>query len=263
MPKWPFTLTVVPKRVLAARRPAEDRSAGPAVDAARETFDPVAPDVGERRLGWLVAAIAIVAVMILAATLTSLPGLRGSAEPSGVPGAPAASWAGRDPVDRATPGPAGSLPTGPVAAPSAGGGGDPAAAPPAVNGPGRAPTPAGPAATTAPGATAGPATTTPAATGGSGADLLDVQTAIADLSAEIRRQVDAGQLDPTAGSDLQSKVQQVAREVSDGDWSSARYYAGRIRDKLDKYRYDGLVTSTGYQALISRLDVLDDALSTT
>ncbi|HEU4347198.1 MAG TPA: hypothetical protein VFR35_05360 [Actinoplanes sp.] len=88
-----------------------------------------------------------------------------------------------------------------------------------------------------------------------------MKAALVDLSAAIRRQVDAGQLDPTAGYDLQGKVYQVAREVSEGHWAAARYYADRIREKLRKYRDDGMLTSTGYQALIARVDVLDDALA--
>lgn len=257
------------KRLLADRRPAEDGSAGPTTTADDATLSPVAPDPGERRLGWLVAAIAIVAVVVLAATLSRLPGLRGSVHPSAVPAAPAASWAGDDSAGHTSPGPAGGTPTGSVAAPPpAGGPGDPEAPPaaagglPAATAAGQAAAPTGPAATTAPGGTAGPATTSPAGTDGSVPDLPPgVQTAIDDLSAEIRRQVNAGQLDPTAGYDLQGKVQQVAREVSEGDWAAARYYAGRIRDKLGKYLDDGTLTSTGYQALVRRLDVLDEALS--
>jgi hypothetical protein len=122
----------------------------------------------------------------------------------------------------------------------------------------------------APGGTAGsgitaPATGDPPATTAEPLPTItiapDVKAALADLSAEITYRVDAGQLDPVAGDDLQSKVKQVAREVSEGNWAAARYYADRIREKLRKYRDDGTVTSTGYQALIARVDVLDAALS--
>jgi hypothetical protein len=270
-------LTVVLNRVLADRRQSEDDQAAP---AAREgdAGDPVAPDLGERRLGWLVAAAAIAVVVVLAATLSRLPGLRGSPDPSALQGAPAVSGAGDAPAaGDATPGPAGSTSTGTLEAPLLEGGpGDPAAAPGARGGPltpaaaGSAAGVPGPGATAAPGGTAAAKTTAPAATGGPEAtaepvpttDLPpDVQAALAELSAAIRQQVAAGQFDRYAGDDLQGKVHQVAREVSEGDWAAARYYAGRIRDKLGKYRDDRRLTSTGYQVLVARVDALNDALS--
>ena len=87
------------------------------------------------------------------------------------------------------------------------------------------------------------------------------QAAIADLRAEIREQAYAGQLDPQAGLDLLDKVDQIAHEVSEAHWAAARDLVHKVRDKLDKLRHDGLLTSTGYQTLIVRVDVLDKALA--
>jgi hypothetical protein len=51
------------------------------------------------------------------------------------------------------------------------------------------------------------------------------------------------------------------REVQEGDLAAARYYTDRLREKIGKYRDDGRLSSTGYEALIARVDVLDDALN--
>ena len=131
--------------------------------------------------------------------------------------------------------------------------------------PGQAATP-GASTTTAPAGGAGsgvtsPAPNDPATTPAPTTLPPDVRAALSDLSAEINIQVAAGQLDPVAGNDLQGKVHQVAREVSEGDWAAARYYAGRIRVKLGKYLDDGMVTSSAYRALITKLDAVDAALS--
>ena len=136
---------------------------------------------------------------------------------------------------------------------------------PSAGVPGQAATP-GASTTTAPAGAAGsgtasPAPNNPTTTAAPTALPPDVQAALNDLSAEISDQVAARQLDPVAGDDLQGKVHQVAREASEGDWTAARYYAGRIRDKLRKYLDDGFVTSAGYRALISKLDAVDAALS--
>jgi hypothetical protein len=259
-------LTVVIKRVLADRQ-AEDGPATPATGPDGRPSHRVFLDRDERRLGWFVAAIAITGVaVVLTVTLSRPSGLGGSADLSALPDAPAASWAGVPAAGDTGPAPAGSTPPGSVPTPAPGLPGGPAAAP--ATGAVAASPKAG--ATATPGGMAGPATTAAAATDGPRATTEPVpttdpppyvQATLADLSAEISRQVDAGQLDPTTGYDLQSKVHQVAREVSEGDWAAARYYAGRIRDKLRKYRDDGMLTSTGYQALIGRVDVLDNALA--
>jgi hypothetical protein len=270
-------LTVVLKRVLSDCRQADEELGAPAAAPVGDTSYPVTPDLAERRLGWFLAAAAIAVVVVLAATLSKLPGLRESPDQSLLGAPPGASVAGDAPVaDDARLGPAGSTPTGSVEGPvPVGGPGNPAAAPGAPGGP-LTPTAAGPVAglpgpaTAARGGTTAPQTTAPAATDTPHATANPVpttdlppaaQVALAELSAAIRQQVIAGQFDPDAGTDLQGKVHQVAREVSDGDWAAARYYAGRIREKLRKYRDDGRLTSTGYQTLIARLDVLDDALA--
>jgi hypothetical protein len=269
-------LTVVLKRVLADRRQAEDERPAPAAAPVGDEY-PVAPDLGERRLGMFVVVVVVAVVVVLTATLSRLPGFWGSPDPSTVQGVPDASAAGdASSAGDATLGPAGGTPTGSgTALPPAGAPRNPAAAPGAPDGPrtsraalatGGPAAPPGPGATAAaPGGTTQPGTTAPAAIDEPEATAEpvqpDVQAALADLSAAIHRQVDAGQLAPFAGDELQSKVHQVAREVGEGNWAAARYYADRIREKLRKYREDGYLTSTGYQALIARLNVVDDALS--
>jgi hypothetical protein len=119
--------------------------------------------------------------------------------------------------------------------------------------------------TTDPTATVAPTTpaptTTVAPTASAAPILAEVQAAVSDLSAEIRTQVNAGQLTSTAATDLQGKANKISSAATVGDWTTARNYAAAVREKLGKYLASGTVTATGYQALIARLDVVDAALS--
>lgn len=166
----------------------------------------------------------------------------------------------------------------PTAPPATGGAslgpnGTPGSAPPAPSVTPRRPDPfALPGATAPPGANGG----TPVPTGTSAAPAGSEQTvspvptaaprpdasaAIADLRAEIQEQELAGELHPDAADDLRSKVDQVLREANEADWPAARYYAGKIREKLGKLLDYGTVTLVGYQALTAQVDVLDRALT--
>jgi len=239
---------------VADSRPDEDRP------------DPAAPpvgrsDLGERRLGWLAVAGAVAVVVVAAMALTSLPRLRGSARSPIA--APAATVPAADPA-----GPPSAAP--PVAAeavrPSPQKSGQPDT-PPAV---GTQPTvPVGTLLPPAPIAAPGPETTTqplpglPAPTAKPVPTTVPppgIQAAIADLRAEIRKQVNAGNLEPSASGDLQSKVNQVAREANEGDVAAARSHAVKVREKLGKYRDGGMVTAAGYQALVARVDAVISAL---
>jgi hypothetical protein len=206
-------------------------------------------------------AAALVAVLVLAVLLSRLSSLRGSPDSADVRGAPGASAEANIPV-----GPLSSTPAGSANTPA------PTERQPAS--PGLAPgTGAGPSVPTGPAAPGGavglpgparPATAGPQATAGPAAPVNpppDVQAAIADLRSAVRQQIDTGQLDAGAGDDLLSKVDQIAREVSEGDRAAARTYADRMRDKLGKYRDDGALTPAGYQALTARLGALDEALA--
>ena len=88
-----------------------------------------------------------------------------------------------------------------------------------------------------------------------------MQAAVADLSAAIREQVNAGQLASSSADELQGKVNKIGEAARAGDWAKARNYAAEVRARLGKYRDAGTVTATGYQVLIARLNVVDDALS--
>jgi hypothetical protein len=247
-------LTVVLRRVVADSRPDEDRPAPAAPPAVRA-------DLGERRLGWLAVAAAVAVVVVAAMAVTSLPTLRGSARSTiAVPAATAPA------VDSA--GPLSAPP--PVAAeaarPSAQKSGQPDT-PPAA---GTQPTvPVGTLLPPAPTAAPGPETTTqplpgvPVPTAKPVPTTVPppgIQTAIADLRAEIRKQVNAGNVEPSASGDLQSRVNQVAREANEGDVAAARSHAVKIREMLGKYRDGGMVTAGGYQALVARVDAVISAL---
>jgi hypothetical protein len=104
-------------------------------------------------------------------------------------------------------------------------------------------------------------TATVAPTSTAASRLAKVQAAVADLSDAVREQVNTGQLTSSSGYELQGKVNKIGETASAGDWAKARDYAAEVRERLGKYRDSGTVTATGYQVLIARLDVVDDALS--
>ena len=81
------------------------------------------------------------------------------------------------------------------------------------------------------------------------------------MSAAIGEQVNAGQLASSSAEELQGKVDKIAEAARTGDWAKARNYAAEVRERLGKYLDAGTVTATGYQVLIARLNVVDDALS--
>ena len=104
----------------------------------------------------------------------------------------------------------------------------------------------------------GTATTAPAPITGLPPDL---QAAIAGVRAAIRHQIDIGQLDPYAGAALLRKVNQVARELSERDWTAAFSTGAQMWEMLDTYRKDGRLTSTGYQAIVATLEKVHDVLT--
>jgi FIMAH domain len=251
-------LIVVLRRVVADRREDRDRP----VASSPEPSPTVHPDLGERRLGWLAVTAAITVMVVAGVVLTSLPRLRGSVHPSAAQNATPPAAVSTGPLSSTPPASAGAQPR------SGQQPGQPDT-PPAADA--QLPVPVGTLLPTAPLATPGPDTTTWALpTGVPPPTALPVpttlappgiQAAIADLRGEIRKQVDAGNLDPAVGEDLQGKVSQVAREVNEGDRAAALEYARKIREKLGKYRNDGTLTSAGYQALVARVDTIIGALN--
>ena len=119
--------------------------------------------------------------------------------------------------------------------------------------------------TTAPTATVAPTTTSPtvtvAPTTTTASRLAQVEAAVADLSTAIGEQVNAGQLASSSAEELQGKVDKIGEAARAGDWAKARNYAAEVRERLGKYLDAGTVTATGYQALIARVNVVDQALS--
>jgi hypothetical protein len=250
-----------PPQQLAAQQPSTAPSAAAGTGGtlgARDAADPRWRDSAERRLGWIAVAASITVVGALAGTLSTLPMRRDVIE------APASQ---QPPIMTLAPGTAAASPaTDPSAAAVT-------APPPPLRSAGTAAALGASSSTPSmarPGGARGqragvpvtidvPPTTAPPV--GATTHTSGIQTAVAAMRAAIRYQVDSGHLDPVAGADLHSKVDQVAREASEGDLTRARYYAGRIRDKLGKYRDDRLLTPDAYQMLIAHLDVLDQALA--
>jgi serine/threonine-protein kinase len=104
--------------------------------------------------------------------------------------------------------------------------------------------PAGPAAP----ATTGP--TTPAsptvAPGGT------VEAALATLQAQVL----AGQVDDKAASDLNDRLDEIARYLADGQPVNAAKKAEEARRKLAEFRRDGRITTAAYQAMLPSLEQL-------
>ena len=225
---------------MLSRLPPDDTTA----TADGRAADPAPPDGGERRLGWIAASIAVAAVVVVGATLSTLLPVRDRAD---VPASHSETVATA--ILDASSAPAGTPPPGSAvrvpAAPQTDGAGD-VVAPLTVAG-------------TAPGRSRPPATARPranATTAPAPATRLppDVQAAIAAVRAAIQHQVDTGQLDPYAGAQLLGKVDQVARALGEGDWTAAATYDSSIWERLRVYREEGKVTTTGYQAIVAALE---------
>jgi hypothetical protein len=215
------------------------------------------PDRGERRLGWIAVASAVVALMAVGAALSTLPLIRSAGDLSAPP--PVTATAA---VPDASPAPGGTPPTRSAATAPVRTGRP--AAPVAAAGDVLAPStvvatavqPSRPPTRVRPGANA---TTAPAPVTGLPSDL---QAAIATVRTTIQRQIDTGQLDRYAGADLLDKADQVARNLSRGDWAAALNYASKLWETLGNYRQDGKLTATGYKAIVSAVDQVRAALTT-
>ena len=79
----------------------------------------------------------------------------------------------------------------------------------------------------------------------------------------IRRQVDAGNLNPTAAPDLYKKVDDISRATQDGKPGDAAKKTQDFRNKLTELHESGPLTTVGYVELNAELDRLVDALSLT
>lgn len=79
---------------------------------------------------------------------------------------------------------------------------------------------------------------------------------IAAMRASIQRQVHAGQLNPTAAEDLHKKIDELARAVNTGDTNETGKKTEDLREKLDRLRHDGKLSSIGYDELVAYLDQL-------
>ncbi|MGW5667491.1 protein kinase domain-containing protein [Micromonospora sp. NPDC003776] len=77
---------------------------------------------------------------------------------------------------------------------------------------------------------------------------------IAGMRQSIRRQVDAGRLNPDAARDLHTKVDAIAKAIAENDPDQAEDQLKKLRDKLGELRRDGKLTTDGYDALTADAD---------
>ena len=77
---------------------------------------------------------------------------------------------------------------------------------------------------------------------------------IAAMRLSIQEQVDTGNLNPDMASDLFKKVDEIAKELNEGDEEEAAKKINDLRNKLTSLRRDGKLTDTGYDTLIRDVD---------
>ncbi|MGC1210991.1 MAG: serine/threonine-protein kinase [Micromonospora sp.] len=70
----------------------------------------------------------------------------------------------------------------------------------------------------------------------------------------IQEQVDTGQLNPDAAKDLHTKVDAIAKEITEGDPDQAEEQIKKLRDKLDELLRGGKLTAAGYDDLSAAVD---------
>jgi serine/threonine protein kinase len=83
---------------------------------------------------------------------------------------------------------------------------------------------------------------------------------LAALRGVIDKQRQAGHLDGRTVDELTKKLEEVEREVDEGDMGKAAEKLADLRGKLDKLRRDGKITTAGYDAVQASLTQLADTL---
>jgi serine/threonine-protein kinase len=83
---------------------------------------------------------------------------------------------------------------------------------------------------------------------------------LAALRGVIEKQRQAGHLDGKTIDELTKKLEEVEREVDEGDMGKAAEKLADLRSKLDKLHRDGKITTAGYDAVQASLTQLADTL---
>jgi serine/threonine-protein kinase len=81
--------------------------------------------------------------------------------------------------------------------------------------------------------------------------------------AAIQNELDAGQLDRDAARDLNSRLDDVARRIAEGDGEEAAGKLADLRRRLGDLRNRGKITEAGYEAVLARLNQLAATLPAT
>ncbi len=77
------------------------------------------------------------------------------------------------------------------------------------------------------------------------------------MRVSIQRQVDTGHLASGASGDLFKKVDEIARERNEGDFTEAAKKVGELRHRLGDLLDDGKLTAAGYDELIAGVEALE------
>jgi eukaryotic-like serine/threonine-protein kinase len=84
---------------------------------------------------------------------------------------------------------------------------------------------------------------------------------IAEMRMAIQQQVQNGQLNPAAAPDLQGRVDEIVKEINQGDVKTARDKVTALRQKLSDLNREGKLSSAGYAALSVKVDLIADLLT--
>jgi eukaryotic-like serine/threonine-protein kinase len=88
----------------------------------------------------------------------------------------------------------------------------------------------------------------------------DASARLAALFGVIAEQRQAGALDGETADELTKKLEQVGREVNEGDKGKAAERLADLRSKLDELHQDGKISTAGYAAVHASLTELADTL---
>jgi hypothetical protein len=75
----------------------------------------------------------------------------------------------------------------------------------------------------------------------------------------IQQQVTAGHLAPASANDLYKKVDEIAKEITDGRAAETAKKIKELRDRLTSLREDGRLSQAGYETLSRSLDAVEAA----
>ncbi len=80
------------------------------------------------------------------------------------------------------------------------------------------------------------------------------------VRATLQSQVAAGAVDDNAASDLNDRLDEIARDLDEGETRKAAKNVGEVRRKLAEFHRDDMITTEAYTAILASLEMLASTL---